>query len=107
MPDEQVSVVVGAAADWGHPVRLDDETSTVCFEAWTMNQLTFADGRTFSSRGVMIGMDDVLDDGQVPKGFAAVEWQDADGDCLRGRVESVHAPPHRQPNPTPNQRAKG
>jgi hypothetical protein len=77
-----VEVLTGGSAEWGNPVRLDGDIQRAPFVASLMNRFTFADGRVHYLKLHMIGMDEVDNDGAVPRGRGTMEFRDTDGDLL-------------------------
>jgi hypothetical protein len=82
MTAQAVQVLTGGSAEWGDPVRLNENIQRTPFVASLMNQFTFADGQVHYLKLHMIGIDEVDNDGEVPTGHGSMEFRDTDGDLL-------------------------
>lgn len=87
MPTRNVQVMAGGSADWGAPVRFDEQTMKTWYEAYLMNRFEFDDGRVQYLKLRIVGIDEIDNDGEVPAGWGSLEFQDLDGDWLRGHVD--------------------
>ncbi|MCW2952997.1 MAG: hypothetical protein JWQ48_2167 [Conexibacter sp.] len=87
MTVQHVEVLTGGNAQWGTPVRCDETKLQTAYEAALMNRFTLANGQVHYLRLRIVGIDEIDNDGEVPYGSGALEFQDADGDKMRGRVE--------------------
>ena len=87
MAAQRVEILTGGSADWGAPVRFDEETLKTWYEAYLMNRFTFADGQVHHLKLRIVGIDVIDNDGEVPSGWGSLEFQDLDGDYLRGHVD--------------------
>ncbi len=87
MSPHQVEILVGGSADWGAPVRSDEATLKTQYEAYMMARIAVLDGDTHYLKLRIVGIDEIDADGEVPAGWGALEFQDHDGDWLRGHVD--------------------
>jgi hypothetical protein len=87
MAAHRVEVLTGGSAQWGTPVRCDDDKLQTAYEASLMNRFTLGNGQVHYLRLRIVGIDEIDNNGDVPYGSGALEFQDADGDTMRGRVE--------------------
>jgi hypothetical protein len=87
MAVQRVEIAVGGSADWSTPVRVDEETLQAAYHGSFMARFAFPDGRSHYLKMRIVGVDEMGNDGEVPSGFGALEFQDGDGDVLRGRTD--------------------
>lgn len=85
MPGKQMELLVGGSADWGTPVRFDEATLKAQYEARMMARMAVAGSRAYYLKLRIVGVDDMDNEGEVPEGWGALEFQDTDGDWLRGQ----------------------
>lgn len=82
-----VNVIVGGSADWGAPVRSSEDLLRTWYEAYLMGRFEFADGERHYLKLRIVGIDEIDNEGEVPSGWGSLEFQDADGDWLRGHTD--------------------
>lgn len=82
MAAQAVEVLTGGSAEWGEPVRLNDEIQRTPFQASLMNRFTLGNGEVHFLKLSMVGIDEVDNDGEVPTGQGNMEFRDTDGDLL-------------------------
>ncbi|WP_214371230.1 hypothetical protein [Pseudonocardia sp. H11422] len=87
MATQRVEITAGGNADWSTPVRVDESMLQGSYQGIFMARFAFADGRAHYLKMRIVGVDEMDNDGEVPSGFGALEFQDADGDVLRGRTD--------------------
>ncbi|MHA6795612.1 hypothetical protein ACVGVM_19140 [Pseudonocardia bannensis] len=91
MAAQHVEIAAGGNADWSTPVRVDDSLLQASYQGIFMVRFAFADGRSHYLKMRIVGVDEMDNDGEVPSGFGALEFQDADGHRLRGRTDWYRA----------------
>ncbi|MEV1290454.1 hypothetical protein [Micromonospora sp. NPDC049679] len=87
MASQRVEIASGGHADWSTPVRVDESILQGSYQGIFMCRFTFEGGAAHYLKMRIIGVDEMDNDGEVPSGFGALEFQDSDGDVLRGRTE--------------------
>lgn len=87
MAARTVHVLVGGSADWGTPVRASDELLKTWYEAYLMAKFEFEDRQVHYFKLRIVGIDEIDNDGDVPRGWGSLEFQDLDGDSLWGHVD--------------------
>ena len=87
MPKQQVHILAGGSAQWGRPVKKNEELLTTVYEAVLMVRFTFKDQRMHHLIGQISGMDDINAAGEVPTGFGYIDFRDEDKDRLHAHVD--------------------
>lgn len=87
MAVEAVRAMIGGSANWGQPVRFDDSTLKTWYEAFLMGRFELGDGEMHYLKLRIVGIDEIDNDGEVPAGWGSLEFQDRDGDYLRGHTD--------------------
>ncbi len=77
----------GGVADWGAPVRKDDQRSAFAYFTKGSVRLTVNNERKFYLKMSIAGLDDITPDGAVPMGFGHCEMQDIDGDTMLADID--------------------
>jgi hypothetical protein len=91
MAAQRVDIAAGGSADWSTPVRIDDSTLQASYQGIFMVRLSVDGGESHYLKMRIVGVDEMDNDGEVPSGFGALEFQDADGDYIRGRTDWFRA----------------
>jgi hypothetical protein len=87
MSAQKVDIFVAGSAIWATPVRLGPDTLRTPYQASLMNRFCFADGQVHYLKLHMIGIDEINNEGMVVTGNGTMQFQDADGDLLRGESD--------------------
>jgi hypothetical protein len=87
MAARPVRVMIGGSADWGQPVRYDGTTLKTWYEAYLMGRFEIGDGDMHYLKLRIVGIDEIDNEGEVPAGWGSLEFQDRDGDYLRGHTD--------------------
>lgn len=77
----------GGVADWGAPVRKDEQQSLFPYTTRGAVRLTLDGTRKIYLKVDIAGVDDITSDGAVPSGFGQCQFQDIDGDVMLARVD--------------------
>jgi hypothetical protein len=90
MGSQRVEVAAGGSADWSTPVRVDEAQLQAPYEGIFSVRLAVG-GTSHYLKMRIIGVDEMDNEGEVPSGFGALEFQDEDGDYIRGRTDWFRA----------------
>jgi hypothetical protein len=84
---QSVTIASGGHADWSTPVRIDDAQLQASYQGIFVCRFSFESAGSHYLKMRIVGVDEMDNAGEVPSGFGALEFQDADGDLLRGRTD--------------------
>jgi hypothetical protein len=87
MAAQKIEVFMAGSAVWASPARVAENTLRTPYQASLMNRFTFEDGQAHYLKLHMIGVDEIDNEGTVVTGNGTMEFQDADGDLLRGESD--------------------
>lgn len=87
---KRVEIAAGGSADWSTPVRVDGAQLQAAYEGLFSVRLA-VDGSPHYLKMRIVGVDEMDNDGEVPSGFGALEFQDEDGEFIRGRSDWFRA----------------
>ncbi|MCW2953002.1 MAG: hypothetical protein JWQ48_2172 [Conexibacter sp.] len=87
MTAQHVGIFIAGSAVWAAPARVAENTLRTPYQASLMNRFTFEDGQVHYLKLHMIGVDEIDNGGAVVVGNGTMQFEDADGDLLRGESD--------------------
>jgi hypothetical protein len=78
---------MAGSAVWAAPVRVGEDTLRTPYQAALMNRFTFEDGTSHYLKLHMVGIDEINNRGMVTTGNGTMQFEDGDGDLLRGESD--------------------
>jgi hypothetical protein len=91
MAQGKLEITVGGIADMATPMRVDENLSRGVYEGFFMCKLTVAGGSPHYLKLRVVGSDDFDNEGEVPVGWGMLQFEDPDGDIMRGRTDWYRA----------------